>query len=117
MTIQPDEDLEGLWWPVTVVQNSDATIDLAIVQPGTGLPYDLTGCDVEVVVKPSRYVSDAAGTTYNAVVDADPTTGRATLTIEASNLAAFGTFWYHVDVTAGAASITVIIGPFDIQAA
>lgn len=116
MSLQPELDLVGLWFPLEAVIGSDSVYTLTITQPGTTLPYDLTGATVSMVIKPSRYAPDIQGTTYTATV-ANPTSGIAVFAIPASNFVAPGVVWYRAWITAGASEKVVNLGPLTVQAA
>lgn len=105
MPFQPDEAIALQWQDLTIFQNKDADLTLTLTDPTTvsqqnpnGLPYNLTGLTVILVVKANRDVADGTGTTYTCTVPSPATNGIATVTIPAANNGVAGVYWYRVDL-------------------
>jgi hypothetical protein len=93
-------------WPV----GDSGDIEIA-VQHADGSAYDLTGCALTLVCR--RHAADAApALAYEAVLDADPTTGLATVTVLAANTAAMvagAIYWFDVRLVAAGTVIWHIL--------
>jgi hypothetical protein len=97
MSFTPDSNVATQWQDLTIYQSKDADLTLTLTDPTTGLPYNLTGLTVNLVVKPNRDTPDSGGTTYVCTVSS-PTSGIATVTLPAASHPTAGVSWYRVDL-------------------
>jgi len=94
---------------ITLGQYNDETITLAITS--AGLPWDLTGAAVQVVVKPAAAVADTDPAAITATVTiTDAAAGLAAAVIPGDSLATAGRWYWHADVLLGGERKTALYG-------
>ena len=105
MPFNPDIAIAPQWQDLTIYQFKDADLTLTLTDPTTvsqqnpnGLPYNLSGLTVNLIVKPNRDASESAGTVYTCTVQSPATNGIATVRIPAANNSVPGVYWYRVDL-------------------
>jgi len=100
-------------------QRNDETVYLTITSGGQ--PYNLTGCEVDMVIKSSTTVADSTGTTLSTTTGEIALTnavgGQATVTVSSAVTATACTNWVmRVDVISGGKRKTAGYGSYTVIA-
>jgi hypothetical protein len=84
------------------IQNNDVQLTVAVVQPDTKQPFNLTGCTVRFTRKPSRFASDTdlLAKSYDGIIE-DALGGIAVVNVPSADNAVAGVTWARVDVISG----------------
>lgn len=105
---------------LTVYELNDEQIGLVITEPDTGTAYDLTGADLEMLLKPSADTPDSdpgvviLSTTGGEIVVDDAAQGLATVAIARGDLATPGDLVWRVDVVRPGTRRTAVYGPLRV---
>jgi hypothetical protein len=113
VSIQPDEDISQFWSPQVIFTSGDANFSFAFMD-GTEV-YNLTGCDVIMTIKGSRFAPDSSGTQFTATITDPPTLGEAMLTIPQDEIPNPQVMWYRVDITSGEHIVPANFGPLTVM--
>jgi hypothetical protein len=106
---------------LTVFQANNEGLDLAITDETSGAAQDLTAKTLHLLIKTSQLTADSDMTTITLtsaglnppiVIDTDPVTGLATVTIPYSDLTGAANLWWRLDVVED--HKTVFYGDFTV---
>lgn len=103
---------------LVVYENNDETIDLAVTTVD-GDPYDLTGANLELLIKPADTPDDGPGvvvlsTGTGEITITDAAGGAATAEVSRTALADPGTRVWRVDVVRPGSRRTAMYGPLHV---
>lgn len=101
---------------LTLYELNDETISLALSEPDDQQPHDLTGADLELIVKSSVDQEDSdpetlvVDTQSGAIVVDDAAAGLATATIQRGELTTPGELVWRLDVVRSGTRRTAVYG-------
>lgn len=104
---------------LTADQNNDMTYVGTASNEDTGLPLNLAGVTLEMVLKASEETDDADGTTLSTttgeITVTDAAQGAYSVAVPDSALTQAGIRWYRVDAIAGTSRKTIVYGPLKVR--
>lgn len=104
---------------LTADQNNDMTYAGTATNTDTGLPLNLAGVTLEMVLKASEETDDADGTTLSTttgeITVTDAAQGAYSVAVPDTALTQAGIRWYRLDAIAGTSRKTIVYGPLKVR--